>query len=253
MIRCLIVDDELPAREELKYILSKSNKIEIIGEAKHGLDALKLCRKLKPSLMILDIQMPELDGIEVARRILDDSHIPMIIFVTAYDKFAIKAFEVNAIDYLLKPISEDRLLNRIEKIYDSRKQEEKLPIDKLDKLIQEFKSSTTSSRIAVYHKNKLIPIDTKDIIYITIEQKNAVIITTKGKFESNNSLNDLYNKLDSKEFIRSHKSYILNLNYIESIDPWFNSTYNVNLKLSKEIIPVSRNYAKHFKEIMNID
>lgn len=253
MIRCLIVDDELPAREELKYILSKSNRIEIIGEAKHGLEGLKLCRKLKPDLMILDIQMPEIDGIEVARRILDDSHIPMIIFITAYDKFAIKAFEVNAIDYLLKPVTEDRLLNRIEKIYDNRKQEQQLTFERVDKFIQEFKSNITSTRIAVYDKNKLIPIDTKDIIYITIEQKNTVIITTKGKYESNNSLNDLYNKLNSKEFIRSHKSYILNLNYIESIDPWFNSTFNVNLKLSKDVIPVSRNYAKHFKEIMNID
>lgn len=252
MIRCLIVDDELPAREELKYILSKTNKVKIVGEAKHGLDALRQCRKLEPDLIILDIQMPQMSGIEVAREILKDEHIPMIIFVTAYDKFAIEAFEVNAIDYLLKPISEGRLLNRIDKVYSMRRQEEILSMEKLNKLINEIKSSSSTSRIAVYHKNRLIPIDTKDIIYITIENKNTIIVTTNGRFESNNSLSNIYNKLNSNEFYRTHKSYILNLNFIESIEPWFNSTYNINLKNSKEVVPVSRNYAKDFKEIMNI-
>lgn len=253
MIRCLIVDDELPAREELKYILSKSNKVKVIGEASHGLEALELIRKTEPDVVFLDIQMPQMRGIDVARKVLEEDHIPMIIFVTAYDEFAIEAFEVNAIDYLLKPISEERLYNRIEKIYSMKNNEEINSIEQLNKLIKDMKSSTPSSRISVYFKNKLIPIDTNDIIYSTVENKTTVIITPEEKYETNYSLSELHEKLDPEIFFRTHKSYILNLNFIESIEPWFNSTYNINLKNSKEIVPVSRNYAKKFKEIMNID
>lgn len=253
MIRCLIVDDELPAREELKYLLSNSNKVKVVGEASHGLEALELIKKIEPDVIFLDIQMPQMSGIDVARKILQEDHIPMIIFVTAYDEFAIEAFEVNAIDYLLKPISEERLYSRIEKIYFMKNNEQVNPIEQLNKLIQGIKVSNPSSRISVYFKNKLIPIDTNDIIYSTVENKTTVIVTAKGKYETNYNLSELQEKLDPEIFFRTHKSYILNLNFIESIEPWFNSTYNINLKNSKDIVPVSRNYAKKFKEIMNID
>lgn len=253
MITCLIVDDEFPAREEIKYILSKTDKVKIVGEASHGLDAIEKYQNLNPDLIIMDIQMPQINGIEVARRILDHNPIPMIIFVTAYDQFAVDAFEVNAVDYLLKPISEERLLSRIDKIHSSRsKKEEIQSIEKLNRLINELRQTTPCSRISVYHNNKLIPINTKDIIYITVENKATIIAATSGKYESRNSLNEILKKLEPSEFFRTHKSYILNLNFIESIDPWFNSTYNINLKGSKTVIPVSRNYVKEFKIIMNI-
>ena len=252
MIRCLIVDDELPAREELKYILSKSAKVTVVGEATHGREALELSKELKPDLIILDIQMPQMSGIEVAKKLIEEDYIPIIIFVTAYDKFAIEAFEVSAVDYLLKPISEERLLDRIEKIYSMKENKDSYSIDRLNRLIKEIKP-ILPMRLAVYYNNKLIPIETKDIIYITIEMKDTIIYTINGKYKANNNLSELYTKLDSNTFFRSHKSYILNLNFIESIEPWFNSTFNINLKNSKDIIPVSRNYSKKFKEIMNID
>jgi two-component system LytT family response regulator/two-component system response regulator LytT len=254
MIRCLVVDDELPAREELKYILSKSNKVTVVGEATHGLEALELYKKLMPDLVFLDIQMPQLNGIDVARIITkeDNHHIPKIIFVTAYDRFAIEAFEVNAIDYILKPISEERLISRIERIYSSRENDGRITIDRLNRLLDEIKP-TSITRLSVYHNNKLIPINTKDIIYITIEGKHTVIVTINGKYMGNNRLNELYSKLDSKIFFRCHKSYILNLNFIETIEPWFNSTFNINLKCCKDVIPVSRKYSKKFKDLMNIE
>lgn len=255
MQRCLIVDDEMPARRELLYILSNIENIEVVGEASHGLEALELNKKLKPDIMFLDIQMPQMSGIEVARRLMEEEHKPMIIFVTAYDRFAVEAFEVNAIDYLLKPISEERLQKRLEKITRSKGKDEIFDFSILNKLIQEIKAATNTTihRLSLYCNNRLIPIEIKDIIYATVEDKSTVVVSNKGKFETNYTLNDLMDKLDSSIFFRSHKSYIINLNYIESIEPWFNSTYNINLKGYKEKIPVSRSYAKSFKEIMNIE
>ncbi len=253
--RCLIVDDEMPARQELLYILSGIDGIEVVGEASHGLEALELINRLKPDIVFLDIQMPGMSGIDVARKLLEEEYRPIIIFITAYDQFAVQAFEVNAIDYLLKPISEERLEKRLEKVVASRKRSEDFDYNTLSKLIEDIKSGTATptKRISLYHNNRLIPIDIKDIIYVTVEDKSTVIVSNKGKFETNHTLNDLMDKLDSETFFRSHKSYIINLNYIESIEPWFNSTYNINIKGHKETIPVSRSYAKGFKEIMNID
>lgn len=254
LLRCLIVDDEKPARQELLYILSNIEGVEVVGEASHGIEALELIKKLRPDIVFLDIQMPQMSGIDVARKLLEEEYRPMIIFVTAYDQFAVEAFEVNAIDYLLKPISEERLERRLENII-LKDHEEKFDYNKLNKLIQDIESNTktTTKRLSLYHNNKLIPIETKDIIYATIEDKSTVILSNKGKFETNYTLNDLMEKLDSSSFFRTHKSYIVNLNYIESIEPWFNSTYNINLKDIDEVIPVSRNYAKNFREIMNIE
>lgn len=114
MIRCIIVDDEMPARQELRYILSKYKDIEVVGEASNGIEALLLNEKLSPDLMFLDIKMPQMSGIELAKILLEKERPPMIIFVTAYDKFALQAFEVNAVDYLLKPIDEGNLRGRLE-------------------------------------------------------------------------------------------------------------------------------------------
>ena len=252
---CLIVDDEIPARQELLYILNNIEGVKVVGEASHGMEALELNRKLKPDIMFLDIQMPEMSGMDVARILLGEEHKPMVIFVTAYDQFAIEAFEVNAVDYLLKPISEERLRNRLKKISLVKEKKEDINYEKLSKMIQDIKLGTKvlPNIVSVYHNNKLIPIEIKDIIYATIEEKNTIIVTDKGKFEINCTLNKLLERLDSSIFFRSHKSYIVNLKSISSVEPWFNATYNINLKDDLGMIPVSRSYAKAFREIMNIE
>ena len=132
LLRCLIVDDEMPARQELLYILSGIEGVEVAGEASHGIEALELIKKLRPDIVFLDIQMPQMSGIDVARKLLHEDYKPIIIFVTAYDQFAIEAFEVNAIDYLLKPISEERLEKRLENII-FNEDKEKFDYNKLDR------------------------------------------------------------------------------------------------------------------------
>ena len=255
MIKTIVVDDEIPARKELVYILEEFEYINIIGEASHGMEALELNNKLKPDLILLDIKMPKLNGIDVAKKILNGHHKPYIVFVTAYEEYALKAFEVNAIDYILKPISEERLKKGMEKIIDNISRQNKAYMNNLNNLIHNLgdKDKETITRICVYHMGKLMPIDPREIIYATIEDRHTVIITTKGKFEINYTLSELYDKLDKSTFFRSHKSFLVNLDFIELIEPWFNSTFNIALKNVNMKIPVSRGQSKEFKELMNID
>lgn len=253
MIRCIIVEDEIPAREELKYLLQEFEDIDIVGEAPNGLEAIELIQRLKPDLILLDIKMPKISGIEVAEHIVKNDHVPLIVFITAFDQFAIKAFEVNAIDYLLKPVSKERLKKAIEKIKEKHYSKADYD-DRLEKLLRVIKNEKRNrvSKISVYKNGRLIPLDPGEIIYITVEGRNTIIVSTKGKFESNNTLSQLEEKLNTKNFFRSHRSYLINLDYIEEIEPWFNSTYQVKMKNSKEKIPVSRSQVKDFRRIMNI-
>ncbi len=255
MKRCLIVDDEKPAREELLHILNEIKGVEVVAEASNGIEALELNKKLKPDIIFLDIQMPEISGLDVASKLMEEETAPIIIFVTAYDEFAIDAFEVNATDYLLKPISEDRLKSRLDKIIEKSNRDLELNYNQIKELIESLKISEKDSPrlISLYHENKLVPVELEDIVYATIEDKNTVIISGKEKFKINTSLNRLLDKLDSSMFFRTHKSYIVNLNKIESVETWFNGTYNINLIGYKEKIPVSRNAAGDFKKVMNIE
>lgn len=255
MFRCIVVDDEKPARDELKYILSKCEDIIVVGEASNGLDALNLCNTEDLDLIFLDIKMPEISGIDVARILMEKENPPKIIFVTAYDNFALNAFEVNAVDYLLKPIDEKQLVKSLKnKIYVKERENKnrKNEIVQLIKYLDLDKSKENINKITVYHGNKIIPLNYEDIIYITVEDKNTVIYTKDNKYFIALTLNDLMKKLDNKIFFRSHKSFIVNLDYISSIEIWFNSTLNLIMRDSEEKIPVSRSNVKEFKRIMNM-
>ncbi len=256
MIRCIIVDDEMPAREELKYLLHGFEKMEIVGEASHGAEALDLNNRLKPDLIFLDISMPQLSGIEVAQIIIrEQQNKPYIIFVTAFEQFAVEAFEVNAIDYLLKPISKERLEKALDKIINAYKFTGTDYEERIERMINHLKNENVKkiNKIMVYSNGSLIPIAPSEILYLTVEGRNTIIFSTKGRFEIGSTLSQLEDKLSSNNFFRSHKSYLVNLDYIEAIEPWFNSTFMIKLKYVKEKIPVSRSQSKDFKEIMDIN
>lgn len=251
MIRCIIVDDEKPARDELAYLLSSINDIMVVGEAENGIQAIRKAIEEKPQLVFLDVNMPGINGIDVAKELTALEPKPLIVFITAYDSYALSAFEVSAFDYLLKPVSEERLRNSLDRIRSMVSSREARVLDKLDKLSGELGLSR-STRIVGYQNGMLFPIELDEILFLTLEEKNTIVVCERGKFQINGTLSELQEKLSDRKFFRSHKSYIVNLDRIDSIEPWFNSTYNIHIKGIDETIPVSRTYAKAFKEAMNI-
>jgi len=251
MIRCIIVDDEKPARDELAYLLSSINDIMVVGEAENGIQAIRKAIEEKPQLVFLDVNMPGINGIDVAKELTALEPKPLIVFITAYDSYALSAFEVSAFDYLLKPVSEERLKNSLDRIRSMVSSREARVLDKLDKLSGELGLSR-STRIVGYQNGMLFPIELDEILFLTLEEKNTIVVCERGKFQINGTLSELQEKLSDRRFFRSHKSYIVNLDRIDSIEPWFNSTYNIHIKGIDETIPVSRTYAKAFKEAMNI-
>lgn len=251
MIRCIIVDDEKPARDELTYLLSSIEDIMVVGEAENGIQAIRKAIEEKPQLVFLDVNMPGINGIDVAKELTALEPKPLIVFITAYDSYALSAFEVSAFDYLLKPVSEERLRNSLDRIRSMVSSREARVLDKLDKLSGELGLSR-STRIVGYQNGMLFPIELDEILFLTLEEKNTIVVCERGKFQINGTLSELQEKLSDRKFFRSHKSYIVNLDRIDSIEPWFNSTYNIHIKGIDETIPVSRTYAKAFKEAMNI-
>ena len=251
MIRCIIVDDEKPARDELAYLLSSIEDIMVVGEAENGIQAIRKAIEEKPQLVFLDVNMPGINGIDVAKELAALESKPLIVFITAYDSYAVSAFEVSAFDYLLKPVSEERLRNSLDRIRSMVSSREARVLDKLDKLSGELGLSR-STRIVGYQNGMLFPIELDEILFLTLEEKNTIVVCERGKFQINGTLSELQEKLSDRKFFRSHKSYIVNLDRIDSIEPWFNSTYNIHIKGIDETIPVSRTYAKAFKEAMNI-
>lgn len=251
MISCIIVDDEKPARDELAYLLSSIEDIEVVGEAENGIQAIRKAIEKKPQLVFLDVSMPGINGIDIAKELSEIEPSPLIVFITAYDKYAVSAFEVSAFDYLLKPVSEDRLRNSIDRIRSLISTRETQALDKLGKLPGELNLSR-STRIVGYQNGMIFPIELEEILFLTLEGKNTIVVCERGKYQINGTLSELQERLSDRRFFRSHKSYIVNLDRIDSIEPWFNSTYNIHLKGIAEIIPVSRTYVKAFKEAMNI-
>ncbi|MBS4537820.1 response regulator transcription factor [Clostridium sp. D2Q-11] len=256
MIRAMIVDDELPAREELRYLLEKHKDIEIIEEAKNGLEALNIIKENILDVIFLDINMPKISGIEVASEVLNYKieKVPLIVFITAYDDYAIKAFELNAIDYLLKPIGDKRLNKALNKLRESLNNKGIQYEKRLSGLIKEIQGNKEYKyqKLTLYKDGMLFPIELKNIIMATVEDKNTTIITTTGKFIYHETLTHLEERINRGNFYRSHRSFLINIDYIEKIEPWFNNTFHIKLKGYDEMIPVSRGQVKEFKMIMNI-
>jgi two-component system LytT family response regulator/two-component system response regulator LytT len=256
MYTVIIVDDESPSRDELKFFLENQSNINIIAECDNGITALQKIKKMHPNIIFLDIQMPGKSGIEVAQQILKDDYIPAIIFVTAYDKYAIKAFDVNAIDYLLKPIEKKRLDIALNKAFDKMilKQSLNQHIEQLNSLKTLIKNKNKSKEmmISVYKNGKYYPIPSNEIIYIKVDGKYTFVITVKDNFMLHHTLSDIESIFNKSPFFKCHRSYIINTNYIETIDLWFNGTFQLKMKHVDESIPVSRGNAKEFRQMMHM-
>lgn len=248
-IRALIVDDERLARDEIRFLLEHENGVEIIGEAAGGEDAVRQVIEKRPDLMLLDIQMPVMDGFQVITSLLRSEALPLVIFTTAYDRYAIKAFEVNAIDYLLKPIDKERLGEAIDRAREVLPRRDEF-IERVRKLAGEITRGTPFlPRIVVRKDSGLELIDVAGIAMLRREAAGITAFTGEGDFITNyRDMDELEVQLDPAVFIRLGGEYLVNVRKIVRIVPWSGGKYIMTIDdAAKTEVPLSRSQAQLLK------
>ena len=245
-LRILIVDDEAPARERLRSLLESNELTEIVGEAEDGAEAMEMIEAKSPDLVLLDIQMPLLDGFEVIEALQDP---PAIIFVTAYDEYAIRAFEVNALDYLLKPFSQERLEKAIERAREALGTGQEFA-DRIGPLLESLREEKQyMDRIAVRKADRILVLDAEEIDRIEALGGAVVVHVGEDRHVVNRTLTQLQARLDPGLFFRAHRSVIVNLDQVDEIIPWFAGSHKLKLKTGAEV-DLSRSRAKALREIL---
>ncbi|MDR3591455.1 MAG: LytTR family DNA-binding domain-containing protein [Negativicutes bacterium] len=246
-IRAMIVDDEQPARSELRFLLEQHPEVCIVCEAGSFKEAAATIRHCQPHLIFLDIEMPGTNGIRLAEKIQENFE-PLIVFATAHEEFAVKAFELNAVDYLLKPFSAKRIAQCIAKVRSllaARKPVQVAAADDADS-----PAGPLRQKLAVEQGGKTCVIDVKDIIAVRSFEGHVCIFTTEKEFQAAMTLQELQSRLDEEQFFRCHRGFLVNIAYIREIIPWFSGTYNLILQgLPNLEIPVSRQQAPRLKKI----
>ena len=255
-IRTIIVDDEPLALEELAFQLGSFKDVEIVAQAVNGIEAEQLIRQHQPDLVFLDIQMPGKDGFQVARDVSNGDQVPHIVFVTAYDQYALKAFDVNAIDYLLKPIEESMIDRAIQRV---RKQQTSPDGDmrgQIETLLRTLDASTIPSRkpgrIAIKKEARIILVDMEDIVYAYIADGVVFVVTAALEgMTSYRTLEELEADLDDQVFWRVHRGYIANINRVSEVVPWFSGTYRLVMDgAENQEIPLSRAQSKKLRKVL---
>jgi len=250
----IVVDDEQLARDELCFMLEELGSVNVIGRAGNGHEALSLIDRLEPDLVFLDVQMPGLTGFEVARRIREHKTPPQLIFVTAYDRHAIEAYEVDAVDYLLKPVDPARLAEAVDRA--RRRVSSERPLnDRLERIVQ-FVAERQSrrDRLAIKVGERFLLVQADDIIYASLTDDSINIVTGQVAGASNfRTLDELHARLDPSVFWRVHRSHLVNINKIKEIVPWFSRNYILRMKDAKATeIPVSRTQTKRLREYLKL-
>ena len=257
-LSAVIVDDEQLARDELAFLLKDVGDVDVVAQGKNGVEAVSLIREHNPDLVFLDVQMPGLDGFGVIKKLLDRKHpLPKIVFATAFDQYAVKAFEVNAVDYLLKPFDKKRVAQSVQKA--RTKMEESGPAaDKFETLVRMLEShKPQTSKILLKASGRLFLINQKDICFASIEE-GVITVATGGasgmEGHSNcRTLEELLDSLDANLFWRAHRSYLVNINHIKEVVPWFKSSYQLRMDDKKQTeIPVSRAQTRRLRELFGL-
>jgi two-component system, LytTR family, response regulator len=253
-MKAVVVDDEQLAREELCYMLEKMDDIEVIGQAGNGLEAVGIVEQLAPDVLFLDVQMPGLNGFEVAHRLIQNGSSPNIVFVTAFDRHAIEAFEVNAVDYLLKPIDAARLQQAIERARKRVTPEAPLN-DQVERIVQLMSERQSKrERVAVKVGERFLLVQAEEIIYASLTNESINIVTNQLAGTSNfRTLDELQARLDPSIFWRVHRSHLVNINKVKEIVPWFSRNYILRMKDAKATeIPVSRAQTKRLRDYLRL-
>lgn len=237
MLTCVIVEDEFPAREELKYFLTKHKEISLEKEFENPIDSLKYLQENKVDVVFLDINMPELDGMSLGKILTKLNPNIKIIFITAYRDYAAEAFEIKAFDYLLKPYSEKRItevLNNLTMIKDNS------PTKEVEKI----------NKVTVFLDEKMVVLSLDEIYYIEVSEKESLVYTQNEIYTSKLKISKWEEILPKNKFYRTHRAYIVNLDKIKEVEPWFNGTFVLKIQDLKFKVPVSRNNIKDRKSVV---
>jgi len=257
-LRVMVVDDEQLARDELCYQLEQVGEVDVVAQAGNGLEALSAADRYEPDLVFLDIQMPGLSGFEVARRLLErEPPSPALVFVTAFDQHAIEAFEVNAVDYLLKPVDAARLeqaLARARRRLGVERGGDPVN-DQLERIVKMMANSQIRrDQVAVKAGDRFLLVQAEEIIYASLADESINIVTGQVTGTANyRTLDELQARLDPEVFWRVHRSHLVNINKIKEIVPWFSRNYILRMKDAKATeIPVSRSQTKRLREHLKL-
>jgi len=248
--RALIVDDEYPAREELRYLLRSFPEIEVVGEAAEPAEALELIRNIDYDLCFLDVRMPGGSGLDLVKELSRLPRRPAVIFVTAYPDHAVEAFDLDAVDYLLKPFDEARLGRALQRIVE--RTHEAANANGTHTLQEEMRGEQTLDKIPVPHRDRTILIDVEDIIYATAARGYSYLVTSQGRHLVSFTLAELERRLGNKGFFRTHRAYLINLKRARAIEPDFAGALQVTMDDGKERVPVSRRQARALKRLLGL-
>src|ERR1700753_1821986 len=272
----LIVDDERLAREELKYLLDSAGDVEVIAQGENGIEAVHLIRTHHPDVVFLDVQMPGLEVFAVLKKLLERGEaerMPQIIFATAFDQYAVRAFDVNAIDYLLKPFDRARVLqalerarHRLQEVHAADHDPQEAPpveattsdarLDALLRLMEQQQGGLRprTGKIVLQAHNRLLLVDQKDICFAAIDEGIISVVTPTIEGQSRcRTIEELLELLDPAIFWRAHRSYVVNINHIKEVVPWCKSSYQLRMDDRKQTeIPVSRSQTRRLRELFNL-
>ncbi len=283
-LTALIIDDEPLARQELQYLLERTGNVHVMAQGTNGIEAVDLIRTHKPDVIFLDVRMPGLDGFAVLKKVLAldrKFQLPQVVFATAFDQYAVKAFEVNAVDYVLKPFDEKRVAKTLEKVRSRVTAAPDAPAPdeaptrgalaglvagaeaKLDALLRMVgerepvaltQPMTRTGKVVVRAGSRLLLVDGKDICFASIEEGRISVVTRTLEGDSNcRTIEELADQLDSDKFWRAHRSHLVNIEHIREVVPWFKSSYQLRMDDRKNTeIPVSRTQTKRLRELFNL-
>lgn len=257
-LRTIVVDDEQLAREELCFQLQQLDGIEVVAQAGNGIDALRVIEEHHPDLVMLDVQMPGITGFEVAQRAIEAGVESQLVFVTAYDQYAIDAFEVNAVDYLLKPVEPARLTMAVERVR-RRMAAERGPkgstpddLERLLRLVSERQARR--EQLAIKVEDRFLLVHADEVVHASVENEEIRLVTNSLSGTSNyRTLDELQARLDPAIFWRVHRSHLVNINRIKEIVPWFSRNYILKMRDAKGTeIPVSRSQTRRLREYLKL-
>ena len=271
-LTALIIDDEPLARQELQYLLDAAGDVQVLAVGTNGIEAVQLIRTHKPDVIFLDVQMPGLDGFAVLKKVLaldKKGRLPQVVFATAYDQYAVRAFEVNAVDYLLKPFDKARLVKTLDKVRvlvaagaenapSGLDAAAEAKLDALLRMVEERSvapvATPRSGKVVVRAQNRLLLVDQKDVCFASIEGGTISVVTKTVEGDSNcRTLEELMEQLDPEAFWRAHRSFVVNIQHIREVVPWFKSSYQLRMDDRKSTeIPVSRSQTKRLRELFNL-